>query len=221
MATPYLWFKMWLDILDDPKMHKLRDRDFRTFVNLCGFAKEADLGGKIPLSTGEISYRLRQNEAALALSIGRLIKALPGGVSQLPDGSIMLNNFRKRQEAGSKERTKKWREKRHGDGHGDGGSDGHGDVDCDAKRFREENIKKDLREKSHGDAGAPPAGAPEAPPPERPTPTPKGPRCSTSGCDRIGTIREVNSKDYLCRKCYAERDKEVGIPGINSVGSIK
>jgi hypothetical protein len=208
MASPYLWFKMWLDILDDPKMHRLRDRDFRTFVNLCGFAKEADLGGRIELSTGEIAYRLRVNEQGLTASIERLIKALPDGMSRSTDGSITLNNFKKRQETDSKERTKRWRNKRHGDGHGDNHGDGHRAEDVTHRGLDLDQRKKDLTPSA-------PAGGSEAPA-VAPVTLPKKGACQHHlGCDKRGTIK-VNGRWY-CPQHDPDQDQgilgSIGRPG--------
>ena len=55
------WFRLYTDILDDPKMKYLDDSAFRFLISLLVVACEQELDGKITLSKLEISWRVRRH----------------------------------------------------------------------------------------------------------------------------------------------------------------
>lgn len=52
------WVKLFTEILDDPKMAALSDREYRVFVNLLALAGQVDRDGELG-TLKEIAYRLR------------------------------------------------------------------------------------------------------------------------------------------------------------------
>jgi hypothetical protein len=53
------WLRMYTEILDDPKMSKLTDDEYRVFTYLLCMAAEEEREGLIPKSVAEIAWRLR------------------------------------------------------------------------------------------------------------------------------------------------------------------
>lgn len=53
------WFRMYTEIVDDPKMSDLSDREFRLFVSLLCVASEREKDGVINLCPDKIAWRIR------------------------------------------------------------------------------------------------------------------------------------------------------------------
>lgn len=68
------WFRLWTDILDDPKVARLSDRDFRSFIMLMAYASELDNDGTLGKDLISIAWRLRISIDDLELSIKNLIE---------------------------------------------------------------------------------------------------------------------------------------------------
>lgn len=66
------WFRMYDEILDDPKVQKLPPEDFKAWVNLLCLASKND--GKLP-STTDIAFALRVTEDAVTTLLDRLLSA--------------------------------------------------------------------------------------------------------------------------------------------------
>lgn len=67
------WFRLYSELIDDPKQAKMKDKTFRVFILLMCLANELDLDGEINLTTREISWRLRILEKNIAKTISELI----------------------------------------------------------------------------------------------------------------------------------------------------
>jgi hypothetical protein len=67
------WLRLYDDILDDPKIQLLSDRDFRLLINLWCLAKRH--GGIIPDDMKTLTFALRLNEAKLRAGLQTLIGA--------------------------------------------------------------------------------------------------------------------------------------------------
>ena len=63
------WFRMYAEIIDDPKMKQLSDRSFRVFSYLLALAAEAEQGGAIPMAKEDIVWRLRIAEKDLGTAV--------------------------------------------------------------------------------------------------------------------------------------------------------
>ena len=104
------WFRMYAEIIDDPKMKQLSDRSFRVFSYLLALAAEAEQGGAIPMAKEDIVWRLRISEKDLDTAINQLSKV------GILDGSHPLQfiHWSKRQYKSDDvtERTRRFKEKK-------------------------------------------------------------------------------------------------------------
>lgn len=76
------WFRLYAEIIDDPKLRNVSDKSFRVMIFLFSLAAEADKDGLIPLTEDEIMWRLRIPE-----------KVLTAAISELSDQNIIDNTF--------------------------------------------------------------------------------------------------------------------------------
>lgn len=67
------WIKLYTEILKDPKMGRLTDRQFRTCINLFALAGEHDQEGALP-SVADMSWTLRMDETELLDNLNELAK---------------------------------------------------------------------------------------------------------------------------------------------------
>ena len=66
------WFRLWTDIVNDPKMRKISDSQFRTLIYLMCLASEEDNGGTINFSADDISWRIRRTETQVKSTLKSL-----------------------------------------------------------------------------------------------------------------------------------------------------
>jgi len=92
MASKY-WAKLWIEILDDPKMGRMTDRLFRRTIELILLAKELDQEGLLP-PPPDIAWRLRLKEDDLLTDLADLASV---GVVHHERGNWIVTNFNKRQ----------------------------------------------------------------------------------------------------------------------------
>jgi len=106
------WLKLWHEMLDDPKMGRLTDRQYRRFVELLLLAGDYDQDGLLP-SYEDIEFRLRTPEGLH--DDMEYFYSITGLLST--DGiKSWITNWKKRQEAMTEtERSKRWREKQRKD----------------------------------------------------------------------------------------------------------
>lgn len=88
------WFRMYADILDDPKVAILTDRQFRCFAYILAAAAEAEADGQIPMSPERLSWRLRIPIKGLLDSL-QVLKSL--SILDFNDHQVTVTNWRKRQ----------------------------------------------------------------------------------------------------------------------------
>ena len=67
------WFRLYSDILDDPKMEQMDDKCFRIFIQLLSVACETEDGGKIKLNSKQIGWRIRRPEKTVLRALDILI----------------------------------------------------------------------------------------------------------------------------------------------------
>jgi DnaD/phage-associated family protein len=103
-----LWIKLWVEILDDPKISKFPDWLFRYFIYLLLIAKEYDHDGLLQ-PVPELAWRLRLREEQITETLRALTEV---GVVCEDAGNYRIKNFSKRQAIPSSAlRVKKFREK--------------------------------------------------------------------------------------------------------------
>ena len=105
------WFRMYVEVLDDPKAQRLSPQLFKTWINLLCLASRN--GGLLP-SADDISFHLRLSVTDAQQQIDDLI--LAGLVDIRPDGRCEPHNWSARQFASdsSTERVRKHREAKQG-----------------------------------------------------------------------------------------------------------
>lgn len=92
MNKPLTWFRFYTEALDDPKVQRLPDHLFKTWVNLLCVAAGSD--GKIP-SVEDIAFKLRISCHEAETRLHDLI--LAGLIDIMPDNSREPHNWPKRQ----------------------------------------------------------------------------------------------------------------------------
>jgi DnaD/phage-associated family protein len=109
----YSWIKLYVEILDDPKVGMMPDWEFRRMIQMFLVAGEHNQAGLLgPVS--ELAWRLRSSEDDM-LSALRTMSEI-GIVAETPDGWRVVN-FSKRQAAlSSAERVSEYRKRERNDG---------------------------------------------------------------------------------------------------------
>lgn len=109
------WMKLYVEILDDPKMGRLSDRLFRRAIEIFLLTRKTceDESGLLP-SVSDMAWSFRISEAEMQSDLEAL--AIPGiEIVFEQDGKWYVTNFAKRQDieiSASTERVRKFREKR-------------------------------------------------------------------------------------------------------------
>jgi hypothetical protein len=67
------WFRLWTDILDDPKMSRLSDDEYRAFTYLLAMAAAEEKEGHIPYDASDISWRIRLPLDLIKRSLDKLL----------------------------------------------------------------------------------------------------------------------------------------------------
>jgi DnaD/phage-associated family protein len=109
MTSPY-WAKLWIEILDDPKVAGMPDWLFRRFIFFVLAAKEYDQNGLLQ-PVKDLAWRLRISEKESAEALQALAEI--GVTRETADGWELIN-FAKRQSVTDKtvaERVRRYRER--------------------------------------------------------------------------------------------------------------
>lgn len=103
------WLKLYTEILDDAKVAKLSDFQFRVFMLCLLYAKELDKGGDLA-PAADVAWRFRLPEKAV---VDALLAMKGVGIIAEKDGRYSVVNFAKRQAVStSAERVRKFRERK-------------------------------------------------------------------------------------------------------------
>lgn len=65
MASKHYWIKLYVKMLDDPKIGELPDGLFRQYIEFLLVAKEVNRGGELP-SIDALAWRIRQSEKSVS-----------------------------------------------------------------------------------------------------------------------------------------------------------
>lgn len=87
------WIKLYTEILKDPKMGRLTDKQFRTCINLFALAGEHDQEGALP-SVADMSWTLRMDEAELLDNLNELAKV---GIVRCVNDTWLVCKWQERQ----------------------------------------------------------------------------------------------------------------------------
>ena len=108
MASKF-WIKLYMEILDDPKMGNLSDHLFKRAVEMFLLAGDYDKDGFLPPEK-DISWRLRTNNELLHADITELIEH---GILEIIDNKLNVKNFSKWQAGiNVNERMRRYREQK-------------------------------------------------------------------------------------------------------------
>ena len=101
------WFRLYTDVLDDPKVQRLPAPLFRTWINLLCLAGKGD--GLLP-GLADIAFALRLDEDDAVEAVGALTAR---GLLELVEGTLVPHNWHGRQFASDNvsERVKRFRER--------------------------------------------------------------------------------------------------------------
>jgi len=102
-----IWIKLYLEILDDPKMGRLPDHLWRRVVELFLIAGKTGNDGKLP-PIGEMAWTMRTTEDELHQCLEAL-SAVEYGIVHADNGQWFVSKFEKRQYSESYERVKRYR----------------------------------------------------------------------------------------------------------------
>jgi len=108
MTSPY-WAKLWIEILDDPKVANMPDWLFRKFIYFVLAAKEYDQSGLLQ-PVNDLAWRIRATNEDVTNALGALDAI--GVVRETADGWI-LKNFVKRQERDYSNTPEALRQRKH------------------------------------------------------------------------------------------------------------
>jgi hypothetical protein len=122
--TKRIWIKLYLEILDDPKMGQLPDWLWRRAIELFLLAGENGNDGLLQ-PVPDLAWRLRVSAEKLTESLQALSEV--GVVHETPQGWL-VTNFKKRQYSESVERMRRYRRR---NGYGNSDTPGDGDVTDD------------------------------------------------------------------------------------------
>lgn len=106
------WFRMYDELLDDPKVQRLSGDDFKGWVNLLALASRN--GGKLP-SIADIAFALRETENAVSTLLerllnGGLIEPRSGGANGMHYAPYKWNERQYKSDT-STDRVKRFRER--------------------------------------------------------------------------------------------------------------
>jgi hypothetical protein len=101
------WFRLYDELLDDPKVQRLPGEDFKAWVNILCLASRND--GALP-ALADISFALRTDEKKTAATLGRLVSA---GLLDKEDDRFSPHGWNARQYKSdvSTERVKRFRKR--------------------------------------------------------------------------------------------------------------
>ena len=102
------WFRLWSELIDDPKICKMDEKTFRIFILLMCLAAEREQNGIIDLSEKDVAWRLRISQNILTRARQKLESLSILGSN---NGNMVFLNWEKRQFRSdcSTERVKRFR----------------------------------------------------------------------------------------------------------------
>src|SRR5512137_1857578 len=106
--TKKFWIKLYMEILDDPKMGRLPDHLWRLAVELFLLAGKTGNDGQLP-PVVEMAWALRADEGEMLEDLRSLSEV--GIVHVTDEGTWFVTHFQERQVSESYERVKRYRER--------------------------------------------------------------------------------------------------------------
>ena len=140
------WLRLYYEILDDTKVSKMSDKEFRIWILLMCYASEVGNDGQIPSDGVQISWRIREKLDEVVSALNKL-KELDILVKN--NGNLQFKNWQKRQYKSddSKERQKLSRVSRRCHGVVTPSEESRGDTDTEERRIdSNSNFVSNLKE---------------------------------------------------------------------------
>jgi DnaD/phage-associated family protein len=106
MAGNY-WIKLYVEVLDDPKMATLPDRLWRRFYELCLMAGRENKDGELPGHV-QIAWALRMSADDLLNDIEALVRL--GLITEIPNGYLVTQFAKRQKKMSNAEKTERYRE---------------------------------------------------------------------------------------------------------------
>ena len=104
----YTWLKLFIEILDDPKVGMMADWTFRRFIQFLLVARERSQNGLLgPVS--ELAWRLRSSEDDMLNALRTMSET--GIVAETPDGWLVVNFIKRQSALTDAERSQLYRER--------------------------------------------------------------------------------------------------------------
>jgi hypothetical protein len=88
------WFRLYNEIIDDPKVAKLTDGEFRLFIYLMCVASESEKMGKIDMNVDQLAWRLRKKRKKIEQTVSKLTHL---GILEVAGDVLIFVNWQKRQ----------------------------------------------------------------------------------------------------------------------------
>jgi hypothetical protein len=107
---PDYWLKLYMEILDDPKMATLPDRLWRRIIEIFMVAKRLGKDGDLP-DTPQIAWMLRMNSDDLQLDLQQILSL--GIIKRIETGWHIVNFTKRQGPASAAERKRQQREREH------------------------------------------------------------------------------------------------------------
>ena len=110
--TTYTWIKLYIELLDDPKVGMMPDWMFRRFIQFLLYAREYNQDGLLgPVS--DLAWRLRSSEDDMLKALRPMSEI--GIVAETPDGWLVVNFEKRQAPISSAERIKEFRKRQSND----------------------------------------------------------------------------------------------------------
>lgn len=89
-----IWFRIYNEIIDDPKLSRIDGETFRVFIYLLALASEQNNEGRINMSIDDVAWRVRIEKELITNAITILQSK---GIVTQENGYINISNWKKRQ----------------------------------------------------------------------------------------------------------------------------
>ena len=128
------WLRLYYEILDDTKVSKMSDKEFRIWILLMCYASEVDNDGQIPSDGAQISWRIREKLDEVVSALNKLNEL---EILVKNNGMLQFKNWQKRQYKSddSRERQKHSRVSRRCHGVVTPSEESRGDTDTEERRI--------------------------------------------------------------------------------------
>src|SRR5687768_3126602 len=114
-GDPMKWFRLYHDLVDDPKVQKLPGDTFKFWINLLCLASRSPERGLVHLNAGDLAFSLRMDDDTVSAMLDDLVKR---ELLHQAEDTLEIHNWEGRQydSDSSADRVRKHREQKKRDG---------------------------------------------------------------------------------------------------------